>query len=151
MGTFRGKPFVTPPVWGENRLVGKVKQQNRTASAQYVFQQTIFKLSYIRIQQFYPKWDIWDQVSLFALIKHLGSTLRTPPPRTQSGSAPEIGSWPGPLSRRAHGPKLSFVCREPKGSLAGRQVGCQPIGVRAGCLHGIERATRGLVVDRSRP
>ena len=44
---------VTAPKGGENRLVGKVKQQNRTYSAQYVFQQTIFNLSDIHLQQFY--------------------------------------------------------------------------------------------------
>ena len=40
-------------------------------------------------------------------------------------------------------------CGEPKGSLAGKQVGCQAIGVQAGCLHCIESATHGLVVDHS--
>ena len=43
---------VAPPIGGENQLAGKVKQQNGMTSAQYVFQQTIFNLSDILLQQF---------------------------------------------------------------------------------------------------
>ena len=44
--------LVTPPIEGKNQIVRKVKQQNKTALHSYVFQQTIFNLTYTRI---YPK------------------------------------------------------------------------------------------------
>ena len=57
---------------------------------------------------------------------------------------------------------MLFVCGEPKGSQAGRQEGCQAIGVRAGCLYGIESlpvvlsltvviSLTGLITCRSEP
>ena len=116
----------------------KIKTTKQNGSAQYVFQQTIFNSSSVHVRQFAQSKSHRSRSPVHSCVASRIS-LQASPPCPQSGSASDICSWSGPLSRRAPGPELSFVCGEPKGSLAGRQVGCQAVVLWAGACSGIER------------
>ena len=119
-----------------------MKQQNKTTSAQYFIQSTIFNLSGVRYDNL-PKvrHSDWGLPVCLLIASRTGSTSSS---SSSQCSSPQYLFRRAPLASVLHGLELRVLVR---GALAPGKVGrmaAKAVDLQARCLHGIKRATRGL-------